>query len=108
MKTLILICFSIAVAIGSTHGQTLLTETTWGGAGSDVAEGVASAADGSSYVVGITDSFTTDEFGIPSPKIFLVKFAPNGSLSCRGSGMGRRSTGSAGLTSRSAQTARST
>jgi uncharacterized delta-60 repeat protein len=68
-------------ALGSVaQGQTLLTQTTWGGVGSDAAEGVASAADGSSYVVGITDSFTTDQFGNPSPKIFIVKFAPDGSL----------------------------
>jgi hypothetical protein len=60
--------------------QTLLSETTWGGNGSDVSEGVATAADGTSYVVGITDSFTTDPFGTPSPRIFLVKFAPDGSL----------------------------
>src|SRR5215831_7033741 len=79
--TTILIIFVVAVSVGSVQGQTLLTETTWGGAGSDVAEGVASAADGSSYVVGITDSFTTDQFGNPSPKIFVVKFAPDGSLS---------------------------
>jgi uncharacterized delta-60 repeat protein len=81
MKTFFLIILSITLAIGSVQGQTLLTETTWGGVGSDVAEGVASAADGSSYVVGITDSFTTDQFGNPSPKIFVVKFAPDGSLS---------------------------
>jgi hypothetical protein len=71
----------LLLAPHTTQGQTLLTQTTWGGAGSDAAEGVASAADGSSYVVGITDSFTTDQFGQPSPKIFVVKFAPNGSLS---------------------------
>jgi uncharacterized delta-60 repeat protein len=80
MKAFFLIIFYIALAIGSVRSQTLLTETTWGGAGSDVADGVASAADGSSYVVGITDSFTTDPFGNPSPKIFVVKFAPDGSL----------------------------
>ena len=68
MKTFFLIILSIALAIGSVQSQTLLTETTWGGAGSDVAEGVASAADGSSYVVGITDSFTIDQFGNPSPE----------------------------------------
>jgi hypothetical protein len=68
MKAFFLVILSIALAIGSVQGQTLLTETTWGGRGSDVADGVASAADGSSYVVGITDSFTTDPFGIPSPK----------------------------------------
>jgi hypothetical protein len=72
---------TFALLAVSVQGQTLLTETTWGGAGSDVAEGVASAADGSSYVVGITDSFTTDQFGNPSPQIFIVKFAPDGSLS---------------------------
>jgi uncharacterized delta-60 repeat protein len=81
MKTFFIIISAIALSIGSVHTQTLLTETTWGGVGSDVAEGVASAADGSSYVVGITDSFTTDPFGNPSPKIFVVKFAPDGSLS---------------------------
>ena len=36
--------------------------------------------DGTSYVVGISDSFTTDQFGNPSARIFLVKFAPDGSL----------------------------
>jgi uncharacterized delta-60 repeat protein len=81
MKTFFATIFSIVFTMGSVHGQTLLTETTWGGVGSDVAESVASAADGSSYVVGITDSFTTDQFGTPSPKIFVVKFAPDGSLS---------------------------
>ena len=80
MKALFLIIFSIALAVDSVQSQTLLTETTWGGVGSDVAEAVASGADGSSYVAGITDSFTSDPFGIPSPKIFVVKFAPDGSL----------------------------
>ena len=80
MKAFFVVIFSIALAIGSVQSQTLLTETTWGGVGSDVAEAVASAADGSSYVVGITDSFTADPFGTPSPKIFVVKFAPDGSL----------------------------
>jgi uncharacterized delta-60 repeat protein len=92
MKAFFSIILAVALSIGSgvlllllaphtARGQTLLTQTTWGGAGSDVAEGVASAADGSSYVVGITDSFTIDQFGTPSPKIFVVKFAPDGSLS---------------------------
>jgi uncharacterized delta-60 repeat protein len=80
MKAFSLIICAVALGIGSVHSQTLLTETTWGGVGSDVADGVASAADGSSYVVGITDSFTRDPFGTPSPKIFVVKFAPDGSL----------------------------
>ena len=43
--------------------------------------GVAVASDGARHVAGITDSFTTDQFGNPSPRIFLVKFAADGSLS---------------------------
>jgi hypothetical protein len=70
----------VAFATATAQAQTLLSETTWGGNGSDVSEGVAVASDGASYVVGITDSFTTDQFGNPSPRIFLVKFAADGSL----------------------------
>jgi hypothetical protein len=70
----------VAVAAASAQAQTLLSETTWGGNGSDVSDGVAIGADGASYVVGITDSFTADQFGNPSPRIFLVKFAADGSL----------------------------
>ena len=73
-----LLCVTFALA--TAQAQTLLSETTWGGNGSDVSDGVATAADGTSYVVGITDSFTTDQFGTPSPRIFLVKFGSNGSL----------------------------
>ena len=51
-----------------------------GGAGSDVADAVATSADGSSHVVGITDSFAVDQFGNPSARIFVVKFAADGSL----------------------------
>jgi uncharacterized delta-60 repeat protein len=69
----------LVLAVGTAHGQTLLTQTTWGGTGSDVADGVATAPDGSAYAVGITDSFAMD-FGTPSPRIFVVKFGPNGSL----------------------------
>src|SRR4029453_7119368 len=70
----------VAFATANATAQTLLSETTWGGSGSDVAEGVAMAADGTSYVVGVSDSFATDQFGNPSPRIFLVKFASDGSL----------------------------
>src|SRR6266576_7000705 len=70
----------VTFAPATSQAETLLSEITWGGNGSDVSEGVATAADGASYVVGITDSFTTDQFGNPSPRIFLVKFAPDGSL----------------------------
>jgi hypothetical protein len=67
-------------APATAQAQTLLSETTWGADGSDVSEGVATAADGTSYLVGITDSFARDPFGQPSPRIFLVKFAADGSL----------------------------
>ena len=73
---LLLLC----LAAGAAQSQTLLSETTWGGGGSDVAEAVATSADGSSYLVGITDSFAVDEFGSPSARIFVVKFAANGTL----------------------------
>ena len=62
------------------QGQTLRSETTWGGAGSDVAYGVAVDFDGSSYVTGISDSFAVDQFGIPAQRIFLTRFAADGSL----------------------------
>jgi hypothetical protein len=72
--------FSLAFAQGTSHAQTLLSETTWGGSGSDVASGVAVAADGSTYVVGSTDSFAVDQFGQPAARNFIVKFAADGSL----------------------------
>lgn len=83
MPALVLACVGllwVSFATATSQAQTLLSETTWGGEGSDTSEGVATAADGTSYVVGITDSFTTDPFGTPSPRIFLIKFAPDGSL----------------------------
>jgi len=70
----------LLLAARTTQGQTLLTQTTWGGVGSDVAEAVATSADGASYVAGITDSFAIDQFGNPSPRVFVVKFAADGSL----------------------------
>lgn len=45
-------------------GALLLSETTWGGSGSDVSEGVATAADGTSYGVGISDRFTADHLPV--------------------------------------------
>ena len=70
----------IALEAAPARSQSLLSQTTWGGTGADVASGLAMAPDGSTCVVGISDSFTTDEFGIPSPRIVVVKFAANGSL----------------------------
>jgi hypothetical protein len=74
-------CGTLAAALlgGAAQGQTLLSETTWGGQGADVAHGVAVAADGSSYMVGLSDSFTTGQFG-PIPAISLVKFTAHGTV----------------------------
>ncbi|RJG11061.1 hypothetical protein D3879_15435 [Pseudomonas cavernicola] len=60
------------------HGV-LLTETTWGGAGAEVATAVATAADGSAYLVGSTDSFAVDEFNQPATRMFIVKLS-NGAV----------------------------
>ena len=70
----------LLLAPGGAAGQTLLTETTWGGVGAEFIGDVATAADGSAYAVGTTDSFAVDEFGTPSPRLFIVKFAADGSV----------------------------
>lgn len=70
----------LLLAPGGAAGQTLLTETTWGGVGAEFIGDVVTAADGSAYAVGTTDSFAVDEFGQPSPRLFIVKFAPDGSV----------------------------
>jgi hypothetical protein len=61
-------------------GQTLLTETTWGGPGAEFSGQIATAADGSAYLAGLTDSFAVDQFGQPDARIFVVKVAPNGTV----------------------------
>jgi hypothetical protein len=66
----------LALAVGTAGGQTLQSETTWGGAGRDFPSGLAVALDGSSYLAGTTDSFA----GLNETRLFLVKFAPDGSL----------------------------
>jgi hypothetical protein len=69
----------LALAERPAHGQVLLTETTWGGTGADVATAVATAADGSQYLVGSTDSFAFDQFGQPATRMFIVKLS-NGAV----------------------------
>ena len=61
------------------HAQVLLTETTWGGPGADVATAVATAGDGSAYLVGSTDSFAVDPFGQPAARMFILKLS-NGAV----------------------------
>ena len=70
----------LVVGAGPARGQTLQSQTTWGAAGAEFSGGVAVAQDGSSYLTGTSDSFAVDQFGTPSPRIFLLRFAPDGSL----------------------------
>lgn len=69
----------LAFAVPPAHAQDLLTETTWGGVGADVATGVATTADGSAYLVGSTDSFALDPFGQPATRMFIIKLT-NGAV----------------------------
>ena len=61
-------------ALAKASAPALVTETTWGGAATDATDAVAVASDGSSYLVGFTESFDFE------PKLFTVKFNPDGSL----------------------------
>jgi uncharacterized delta-60 repeat protein len=60
----------------ATQAATLVSDTTWGGPDSEVTEGTALAADGSTYLAGFTRSF--DPFG--QLQVFLVKVAPDDSI----------------------------
>src|SRR5207247_2419248 len=68
-----------AVASAAPAGPRLLSQTTWGGPGTDAGSGIAVSGDGSAYVTGLSDSFTTDAFGQPRAAIFAVKFGADGS-----------------------------
>lgn len=70
----------LALIAGPAHGQVLLSETTWGGGNADVATAVATASDGSAYLVGSTDSFAVDEFNQPATRMFIVKLSNNGAV----------------------------
>jgi len=95
MKRAMVALLLLGVLAGSAQGQTtVLSETTWGGFGNELPTGVASAVDGSSYVVGTTDSFTTDQFGGSRPAIFLVKFTTTGSVAWQRVWTGQTFTGS--------------
>jgi hypothetical protein len=79
IRAIVLGTVALLLLEGAAHGQTAVrTQTTWGGFGREAPSGAAVAVDGSTYITGTTDSFTTDQFGNPSPSIFLVKLTPNG------------------------------
>jgi len=65
------------LGIGSAQGQSLLSQTTWGGPDSEVTEGIALAPDGGAILVGRTRSFFTNH-----GSIFLLKFSPDGATLC--------------------------
>lgn len=67
----VIVCGFIASAA---FGATVQSETLWGGASSEVTEGVAAAADGSTVLAGSTSSFSSEQ------NVFAVKFAADGSL----------------------------
>ena len=65
-----------ALAAAPARGATVVSETTWGGTNSEETHAAAVAADGSTYLVGVSRSF-----GPVSPADrFLVKFGSDGSL----------------------------
>jgi uncharacterized delta-60 repeat protein len=66
----------VAAAPAARAAATLLSQTTWGGPDSEVTDGTAVAADGSTYLAGFTRSFNPSA----RPTIFVVKFAADGSL----------------------------
>ncbi len=70
----------LVLSARTAYGQTLQSETTWGGSGAEFAGGVAVAPDGSSYFTGTSDSFAVDQFGFGVPRIFLLRFTPTGAL----------------------------
>lgn len=64
-----------SIAAAAAPAPAPISETTWGGAGSDVTEGAAVTSDGATYLVGFTNSF-----GGGASKLFTVKLAADGSL----------------------------
>lgn len=58
------------------QATTLISETTWGGAQAESTGGAAVAPDGSTYLAGFTTSFGRP----PALSVFVLKFAPDGSL----------------------------
>jgi ABC-type phosphate transport system substrate-binding protein len=63
-----------AALVAGARAATVVSETTWGGALSEVTNGAAVASDGSSYLTGLTTSF--DPSG--QQQVSLVKFAADG------------------------------
>jgi uncharacterized delta-60 repeat protein len=69
------VALAAVVVVATARAASVISETTWGGAFSEVTNGAAVASDASSYLTGFTNSFD------PSQQVFLTKFAADGSLS---------------------------
>ncbi len=74
---MVFIVLVAAATVANAGAASVISETTWGGASSEVTNGAAFAVDGSTYLAGFTNSF--DPFG--RDNAFVVKFGPEGSLS---------------------------
>jgi uncharacterized delta-60 repeat protein len=72
----VLIVLILLMGSAPLHGATLSFQQTWGGNNFDRAEGVAVAPGGNIYTVGNTPSFSVSG----DPDIFLLKYAPDGTL----------------------------
>jgi uncharacterized delta-60 repeat protein len=66
----------VAVSAAAARSATVVSESSWGGASSEISSGVAVAGDGATYQVG--DTFSFDPF--QRPYVFALKYAADGSL----------------------------
>ena len=66
----------VAVFAATARSASIVSETTWGGASSEISSGVAVATGGATYQVG--DTFSFDPF--QRPYVFALKYATDGSL----------------------------
>ena len=75
---LALLATSVVVAVfaATARSASVVSESTWGGASSEISSGVVVAGDGATYQVG--DTFSFDPF--QRPYVFALKYAADGSL----------------------------
>ena len=73
---LLAVAVVVTLFAATARSATLVSESTWGGASSEISSGVAIAGDGATYHVG--DTFSFDAF--QRPYIFALKYAPDGSI----------------------------
>jgi uncharacterized delta-60 repeat protein len=68
--------FVVAVFAAAARSATIVSQSSWGGASSEISSGVALAGDGATYQVGDTFSFDPNQ----RPYLFALKYAADGSL----------------------------